>query len=620
MMVAVRTLFQRLEELARLWWSRRWTRLGVQAVGLTGGGFLAAAASLRAGPQPVAMGLILRFGGWQSLCVSLGALAGYRFFWADAGERAMWWALAAGLLALLALPEKVLPSLGMLAVGLTGLLLPGKRNIPNLLLAIGLAGGSIHIFARRDRTGRWLQCALASLALAQVAPGGWLGLGFAACAALTVGASFPAAALAGLGVDLAGVTALPMTAVAALAWLGKLLPGLRRLRWCFPAAAGAAVMLCLGRGDWKVLPGLLAGGLLGLLLPPVPQAVPLSRATGPAQVRLELAAGAMEQLHRGILSQKPPRPDREALLQHLRNRACAHCPARSGCLEQQRLTVTVLEDNHPFPCRRPGRLRPELTWARERLRLMGADRRRQEEYRLALASQYRSAAALLRTLADRLPRREERVRVRYGVTAALRTRRKGSENGDRWAAFPGSRGRYFVLLCDGMGTGPGAKEESCRTAGLLRQLLAADFSPEDALGSLNALLTLGDRPGAVTVDLAELRLDTGQARLYKWGAAPSWRVRQGRAEKIGTATPPPGLSVADGRLWRGRLSLGGEGLLIMVSDGVDGGEIPGRVALARDAPPGELAERLLEGGTEDDATVAVIRLYSLRRGEDTGAS
>ena len=618
MLVAVRTLFQRLEELGALWQNRRLRQWG-QALGLAGGGFLASAASLRGMPQPIAMGLILRFGSWRSLCVCLGAMAGYRAFWGSAGETGLWWTLGAGVLALLNLPREALPALGMLTVGAVGVFLSRDRQVLPFLLELGVAFGSVHICQRRDRTGRWLQCALASLALAQVAPKSWLGLGFAACGAAAVGGSFPAAALIGLGLDLAGVTSLPMTAVAAAGWMGKLLPRGKRLRWCFPGAAALAVMLCLNSWDWKVLPGLLAGGALGLLLPPIPQAKPGRGETGRAQVRLELAAGAMEQLRKELLARKAPPPDGQALLQRLRSRACGGCPVRSSCLEQERLTVTVLEDTHPFLCRRPGRLRPELTWARDRLRLMRSDRRRREEYRQALAGEYRGCEELLRRLSDTLPRRGERIALRYGVAAALRTRGKGAENGDRWAAFPGARGRYYVLLCDGMGTGPGAGEEGARAARLLRGLLTADFSPVDALRSLNAQLTLGGRAGAVTVDLAELRLDTGEAVLYKWGAAPSWRVADGKAEKIGTATPPPGLSVGDGGLWRGRLSLRGEGMLIMLSDGVDGEEVPRRVALAGAAAPADLAERLLEGEREDDATAAVIRLYRAP-GERGGAA
>ena len=609
MIVAVRTLFQRSKELGKQWLAQPGLRLGAQALGLAGGGFLASAASLRGTPQPLAMGLILRFGSWRSLCVSLGSLVGYRFFWGDAAEPALWWVLGAGILALLGLPEKVLPMLGLLVVGIAGVCLPWERSGPVLLLRLGVAGGSIWIFGRKDRLGRWLQCAAASLALAQAAPIPWLGLGYAAAGALAVGASFPAAALAGLGLDLAHITRLPMTAVVTLGWMGRLLPRGKRYRWSFPAGAALVAMVAMDLWDWRVLPGLALGGAMGLLLPAPTTGTVRAGATGPAQVRLELAAEALGQLSRAMENARLPPIDREALLQRVRSKACGGCPARKSCLEQSRLTVTALEDGHPFPCRKPGRLRPELVRSREQLRLLRSDHRRREEYRTALIRQYRSTQRLLRHLADRLPRRQEGSRARFGVTVAVRTRGKNGANGDRWAAFPGSPGKYYVLLCDGMGTGPEAGTQGSEAIRLLRQLLTAEFTATEALGSLNAMLTLSGRGGAVTVDLAELRLDTGTALLYKWGAAPSWQIQAGKAEKIGTATPPPGLSVGSGREWQGRLSLKGERMLILISDGVDGEEIPRRVAQAAGAPPGELAERLLEGEREDDATAAVIRLY-----------
>jgi stage II sporulation protein E len=161
-----------------------------------------------------------------------------------------------------------------------------------------------------------------------------------------------------------------------------------------------------------------------------------------------------------------------------------------------------------------------------------------------------------------------------------------------------------------MGTGPGAEAEGKGSAALLRRLLTAGATPMEALGSLNAMLTLGDRPGAVAVDLVRLRLDTGTAVLFKWGAAPSWKTLAGKAAKLGPGTLPPGLAVGSQREWRGRISLR-EGQLLMVSDGVDPERIPRTLAAARDAPPGELADRLLEGQPRDDATAAVIRLYPL---------
>ena len=331
--------------------------------------------------------------------------------------------------------------------------------------------------------------------------------------------------------------------------------------------------------------------------------------TGGAQVRLELAAEAMGEFSRELERIRPPEIDREALLQGLRLRACGSCVLRTSCLERKRLTVKLLEELRPFPCRKPGR---ELRDARLSLRRMEAERRREGEYRAALGSQYRFLEEYLRRLADRLPRGRGGGRVRYALRAGVRTRRRDSVSGDRWAAFPGEPGRYYLMLCDGMGVGPGAREDSRRAIALLRQLLLAGCTPKFALRSLNSLLALGNRAGAVTVDLVEIRLDTGLAMVYKWGAAPGYLVRRGRVQKIGTAMPPPGLSVTESREWTARLSLWGGETLILVSDGVDGEAVPRRVGLAPDAPPGELAERLLEtasGKAEDDATAAVIRLY-----------
>jgi stage II sporulation protein E len=182
-------------------------------------------------------------------------------------------------------------------------------------------------------------------------------------------------------------------------------------------------------------------------------------------------------------------------------------------------------------------------------------------------------------------------------------------------AFSGPGCKYYVLLCDGMGTGIGAAEDGSTVAGLLRRMLTAGFPPEHAFRSINSLLALRGQAGAATLDLAEIRLDSGRIALYKWGAAPSWVLRKKGAEKIGTATPPPGISVTEGRETVTRLSLGRGEVLILLSDGVEVGEILRRKGMAPDAPPGELAERLLELGcrdTADDATAAVIRLHPLK--------
>ena len=159
-----------------------------------------------------------------------------------------------------------------------------------------------------------------------------------------------------------------------------------------------------------------------------------------------------------------------------------------------------------------------------------------------------------------------------------------------------------------------AAEEGQSAASLLRQMLTAGFPAEHALRSLNSLLALRGRAAAVTIDLVELRLDTGRAAVYKWGAAPSLLIYEEMAEKIGTAGPPPGLSVTEGKETVERLSLRRGEVLVLLSDGVDG-EVVRRSDLHTQRPPEELAAEFLEHGaeeTDDDATVAVIRLVPTR--------
>jgi stage II sporulation protein E len=162
-----------------------------------------------------------------------------------------------------------------------------------------------------------------------------------------------------------------------------------------------------------------------------------------------------------------------------------------------------------------------------------------------------------------------------------------------------------------MGTGAGAAREGQSALQLLRQMLVGGFPAEYALRSVNSLLVLRGRAAAVTLDLAEVELDSGRVTVYKWGGAPSWVVTRDGAEKIGTATPPPGLSVSDGRESVQRLSLRRGEVLIMVSDGVEAQDALSRMDGLGSLPPGEAAAKLLElgaAGLEDDATVAAVRL------------
>lgn len=595
-----------------------------------GSGFLLSGAGLAGAPQPLAAGMICAGTGWRALVMGLGAMAGYLVFWGMAGRQGMVWAAATSLLALLLGKRQesqeqplMLPAIAAFLTAVAGVVFPlvlREPLKPGLLVlrtAVTFGSGVLFTQAARQReamTG-WLLGAVAVLALARLQPFPWLGLGYVAAGLLGVWAPFPAAVLAGVGLDLSRVTQVPMTAVLSAAGLIRMIPFDKK--WQHYASAGfacAGVMAAGGIWDFAPVPGLLLGGGLAALLPPHPGAARRRGETGVAQVRLELGASALGAVEQALGEAQPPPVDREAVLLRAWDRACGGCPDREGCRVRQTLTPDRLEEPD---CPGAALVRRELSLAKEQLRCLQRCRQRQEECRSAVRQQYRFLEEYLRQLADQLPRSHKTVKPRFRAEISCRSRGKEKANGDRCLGFPGPGCRYYLLLCDGMGTGLEAAREGASALGLLRQLLCAGFSPEQALRSVNSLLVLGDTAGAVTVDLAQIRLDTGQASVYKWGAAPSWVLRRTGYEKIGTATPPPGIGLEDVRETVEKLSLCRGEALILLSDGVDGEAALHRLSLTPDTPPGELAAKILENGcreAEDDATAAVIRLRPVSLG------
>ena len=616
---------------------RRWTadpriRTAAKGIGYMLWGLILSAASLDNCPQPLVLAVLAAgVTGWPSLLIAAGGFWGYWLFWGAAGAEGMVWT-AAGLVICLALGgRRLIPRMGLLQSALAALsvaasglflqLLQGQPvGVGMYFLRIALVFGAARVYSvvleRRDPVMDWLAAGLTVLALAQV----W-GFGYAAGAALAAAAPFPAAALAGLALDLAQITPVPMTAALCLAYLERLMPGLPKWSAHLAPAAAYAIFASLSSAfEWQPVILLLLGGGLGIFLPPQTAVAHRRGETGVAQVRLELTAGVLAQAEQLLLEVREYPIDEAAILSKAVDRACGNCPCRKGCRDQGAAAQMPTQLLHrplltaeelPVDCRKRGRLLLELRRGQDQYRIIRADRDRQREYRSAVVQQYRFLSEYLQDLADSLPRRGENLRPRYEPQVEVCTAGREQANGDRCLWFTGTLCRYYVLLCDGMGTGMGAEAESRDAAEVLRRLLTAGYPAEYALRSLNSLCVLRGRSGAVTVDLLEIDLHAGKASLYKWGAAPSYLMTPAGIEKIGTAGPPPGLSVTDARETVDRLSLRRGEALILLSDGVDGEAVRRRAWDLTDEKPGELASKVLRYGRgvdSDDATAAVIRL------------
>ena len=637
MMVTLGLYMRRWQRLFRRWMLDPRLHALAQAAGYLLAGFLFSAASLGSHPMPLVLGLVCALSGWPAVLLALGGAGGYMVFWGIAGAQGIAWT-AAGLIASILMGGRALtrdtpllmPAVSGLIVAAVGLAfqvwLADTTPVLIYLLTIFMAALSSWVFCRamerRDPVIDWAVCGLAVLALAQVMPIPYLGFGYIAAGIMAVAGAFPAAALAGLALDLAQVTQVPMTAVLCLAWFLRLVPHLSK--WAlYSASAGAylAIMGLCGTWDLIPLPGLLIGGFLSSLLAAKPGLSQRRGETGFAQVRLEMASAVLHQSEQLLLDVEQHPIDEQALIARAVDRACSSCPCRKTCKEKPAdMPTTLLHKplgnggDLPLHCRKTGRLLQELRRSQEQLRSIRADRDRQQEYRAAVLQQYRFLSEYLQDLSDVLAQRTNPPQQLYQPEIAVCSASRNSANGDHCLWFAGVECRYYILLCDGMGTGLEAARDGKTTAAMLRKLLSAGYPPEYALRSVNSLCALQGRGGAVTIDLAELRLDTGKAAVYKWGAAPSHLISRGDAIKIGTATPPPGLSVTDGRETVERLSLRRGELLVLQRDGA-GGEDALRCALEEsDLPPGELAARIMEcsqGDQTDDATVAVVRLNTL---------
>lgn len=182
--------------------------------------------------------------------------------------------------------------------------------------------------------------------------------------------------------------------------------------------------------------------------------------------------------------------------------------------------------------------------------------------------------------------------------------------GDRGACFAGRHGDYYVVLCDGMGTGPEAAAVSNETVHLLKQLLGSGMDAQSALRIINGAFLLQGSGCFATIDLLHIDLEHGDAELFKWGGAPSYLRTEDRVKKIGTALPPPGVGVGGNHSPECyRLSLRRGEMLVLVSDGAGGEETEAAIESFSGDSPRELAALLIAGTeAQDDMTAVAISL------------
>ena len=619
-------------------------RPGAASLSHFAGSFVLCGVSLGLGPAAAALGPLTVCESGRAAACTLGVLLGYPLFWGLNASLPLF-AVAAVVLCVRALTpgrrRRQIPAVSIAACAVICALpmLGASFSLPSVLRwlsSTALYAVAVFLFrAAQDREQYAARvgvfCALLPGLGAIRMAGGWNAaaavLAWAAC-----GSDALACACAGSAV-LAAFS--PRTAPWAAAFgLAAVLRRLLKSRPAELACAGACIVYCLAGirlKSYGFSVSAMAGSIASLLLRPerlLPGPPGLRLPEHPAQRELRQAAKAMDQAAQ-MLSLSAPDGRREfaALLDEAGDRVCRSCARYSACWQEdgslfEELTrsagavmtrgMAAPEDLPPSfrsRCLHVDAFLTALNDALDDQRARQRHAKRLQEIRGAAHSQYVLMEALLRRLSERLYAPDPTVNFQPELSVQAAGRGGSAVSGDRGAAFAGPEATYYVLLCDGMGTGPGAASESLRAVGLLRRLLQCGVDAERALTALNGLYLLRDDGCFSTVDLLRINLTSGDAILYKWGAAPSYLKRSHGLRRLGGANLPPGLDQSSG-VETLRLRLDHGSVLVLVSDGLGGKETASRLEHCDSLVPRDLAASLFAGRETltDDCTAVAVRL------------
>ena len=182
-------------------------------------------------------------------------------------------------------------------------------------------------------------------------------------------------------------------------------------------------------------------------------------------------------------------------------------------------------------------------------------------------------------------------------------------------------GRFFAVICDGMGTGTEAAAAADACCELLRRTLGAGICVESALEMMNSLLRCSENECSVGLDLLSVDLINGEASVWKSGAAPTYIRRNGKIYPITSHSLPAGI-LKDTDSCRTDFSVAEGDVILMTSDGVstDSAAVapilrrvsvaPGGVSGSEVSSGNDAVRRIIrmarDAGSEDDVSAVVI--------------
>lgn len=239
-----------------------------------------------------------------------------------------------------------------------------------------------------------------------------------------------------------------------------------------------------------------------------------------------------------------------------------------------------------------------------------------------IAKQYGELSNVITLLSEEIEDdREEREDFDFSAEVCVCQEAKDGvlENGDSVVHFRKNE-KYYVILCDGMGAGKSASEESSLTAHLFEEFLKAGIEKQSVISIINSTLALKvDRESFSSVDLLEINLETGEAEFLKIGSAQSYIKRDKSIETVVSTALPIGI-LENIEVKGQKFAVKKNDVILMISDGVGDvgkgvtkGEWIKKILLAEEKNDFETAQKIINGakvksGEGDDITSIIIRI------------
>ncbi len=201
--------------------------------------------------------------------------------------------------------------------------------------------------------------------------------------------------------------------------------------------------------------------------------------------------------------------------------------------------------------------------------------------------------------------------VQYGVCQCAK---ESIACGDSYMIFSMNENDYFALS-DGMGQGQKASDDSKLTLDVMKQLIKNGISLDDTIQSVNALLKIKNRNDMfTTMDMMEVNLVSGVSTFIKYGACPTYILREHEIIEVESKTLPMGI-VSPLETVIQKQTLKENDIIFMVSDGFSGHFyefLKENEYLIGDDHPKDIAHLLMSLANDeqrnDDMTIMVLKL------------